>query len=202
MYAKHDFKTETKHNIVFRKAVSKRDIEMVHIMGKCWYEDYLKAGDFASSYGKIPQLTKAAQKKLLVLVIVGRKIVGFAELKICEGTTVINVVYVVPSFRRTGIAEALYRYLLNECGATEIELTFRRVLDRISYWKSVGFASLQSLEAYYRLTDLCRLSVVEPESRLFSVALNKEDIQSYRKQQGIILNIKVNPLDSFRFTNF
>ena len=90
MYAKHDFKTETKQDIVFRKAVSQRDIEMVHKMGKCWFEDYLAAGDNAMSYATIPQLKKAALKKLLVLVIVGGKVVGFAELKVCEGKTVIS----------------------------------------------------------------------------------------------------------------
>jgi ribosomal protein S18 acetylase RimI-like enzyme len=202
MYAKHDFNTETQQNIVFKKAFSQRDIEMVYKMAKCWFEDYLAAGDNATSYGTIPQLKDAALKRLLVLVIVGNKVAGFAELKICEGKTVINVVYVKPSFRSTGIAKALYRHLIDDCGAIEIELTYRRVLDRIDYWKSVGFKSLKTLEKFYRLKDLCRLSVIETESRLFSVVLNKEEIQSYRKKQGATPDIKANPLDLIRFTNF
>jgi N-acetylglutamate synthase-like GNAT family acetyltransferase len=202
MYAKHKLDTKDKQNIIFRKAVSQSDIEMVHKMGKCWFEDYLAAGDNATSYGTIPQFKKTALKGLLVLVIVDNNDAGFAALKVCEGKTVINVVYVSPSFRQKGIAKALYQYLINQCGASEIELTYRRVLDRIDYWKSVGFESLKSKDGYFLLGDLCRLSVVGTKTRLFSVALNKEDIQRYRRQKGVTLNINVHPLDLIRFTNF
>lgn len=202
MYAKHNFKTKEKQNIIFRKAVSQRDIEIVYKMGKNWYKDYLAAGDFASKYASITELESAAKQRKLVVVISDNKYAGFAELKVCAGKTIINVVYVLPTFRRKGIAKSLYKHLMNQCGATEIELTFKRVMQRIEYWKSLGFASVKSLEGYYRLRDLCSLSTSAVESRIFSVALNKEDIKSYRNKQGETENIKMTPVNLLTLAHF
>ena len=202
MYAKHNFKTKEKQNIIFRKAVSQRDIEIVYKMGKNWYKDYLAAGDFASKYASITELESAAKQRKLVVVISDNKYAGFAELKVCAGKTIINVVYVLPTFRRKGIAKLLYKHLMNQCGATEIELTFKRVMRRIEYWKSLGFASVKSLEGYYRLCDLCSLSTSAVESRIFSVALNKEDIRSYRNKQGETENITMAPVNLLTLAHF
>lgn len=202
MYAKHNFNIEHEQKVNFRKAASARDIEAAYKMGKNWYKDYIAAGDFALDYASISDLEDAAKDGDLVIATSDNKYAGFAELKRCNGKVVINVVYVLPKFRRMGIAKALYQHLINQCEATEIELTFKRVLDRIDYWKSLGFASVKSLEGYYRLRDLCRLSTSGFESRLLSVALNKSDIQNYRNTQGRTVSLDVKPLDFLKFTNF
>lgn len=202
MYAKHNFKLEEKQNANFRKAASKNDINAAFKMGKYWYKEYLSAGDFALSYASISELEIAAKNGELIIVTSENKYAGFADLKICNGKTVINVVYVLPKFRRKGVGKSLYQHLINQCGATEIELTFKRVLERVDYWKSLGFASVKSVAGHYRLRDLCRLSTSGVESRLLSVALNKADIQHYRNTQGATANLNGNPLDSLRFVNF
>lgn len=202
MYAKHKFNADSKQNIIFRKELTNRDLEIIYKMCKCWYDDYLDAGDYASSYASKSELNSLAKAGHLVVAIVGGKYAGFGELKICDGVKVINVVYVAPYFRNRGVAKALYQYLINQCRATEIELTFRRVLDRLDYWKSIGFESLMSLGQSYGARDLCRLSTSGAETRLFAVPLTRADIQHYREQRGFVLMANRNPLDFFKFTNF
>jgi len=73
--------------------------------------------------------------------------------------SMIEVVYVKPEFRKLGLAALMYRWAILEKGATLIELSFGRVVDKIAYWRSLGFTKLMSIpEQKGTRIGLCMLS--------------------------------------------
>jgi hypothetical protein len=54
----------------------------------------------------------------------------------------IEVVYVKPKFRKLGLAALMYRWAIVQKNATLIELSYGRVVDKIPYWRSLGFTKL------------------------------------------------------------
>jgi len=202
MYAKHQFSTSLKNRIIIRKAKSERDIDAAYSMGKQWLKDYIKAGDFATGSGSKAEIHMSALLGNQIVVIIDKRYAGYAELGQKNGNKVINVVYVDKRFRRKGVARALYLYLMNECGAKEIELTFQRVIERVDYWKSLGFKSVKDLGEGYTLRDICRLSICESEQLLFSTPLSESKIAKLLVNKGTDVPIKNNILDYYKFTNF
>lgn len=57
----------------------------------------------------------------------------------------IEVVYVKPKFRKLGLAALMYRWAIVQKNATLIELSFGRVVDKIPYWRSLGFTKIMAM---------------------------------------------------------
>jgi GNAT superfamily N-acetyltransferase len=86
---------------------------------------------------------------------------GFITLRF-EGTdnpVLIEVVYIRPEFRGLNLASMFYLWAVNEKGAQDIELSFRRVRDNIAYWRAIGFTKFQIIPSQVgTLTALVILS--------------------------------------------
>ena len=52
----------------------------------------------------------------------------------------IEVCWVNPRFTGRGIATQLYRYAIDRMGATHIHIEENRVIDRVEYWRDLGFS--------------------------------------------------------------
>ena len=187
MYTKKEFRYEHKSDVTFTKATSAQDIDLAYKMARLWTNDYRNAGDSAVQV-PISYIEKSAKIGNLVMVLVSGSCVGFGGLKFINGTRAIEIVYVIPQLRGQGIGKQLYQHLMNEENATEIELTYKRAVENIRYWKALGFNSLRTKEQFFTLRDLCYLSILPSSSFLSAASLNKTDIQNYRRLQGIGCN--------------
>jgi GNAT superfamily N-acetyltransferase len=118
------------------------------VMFNQFVEDYRKNGDpfrTATNTGESYFTEQGANRTSYAISYQGQD-AGFIVIRNENSrNSMIEVVYVKPEFRNLGLGALMYRWAILEKGATLIELSFGRVVDKIAYWRSLGFTKLMSI---------------------------------------------------------
>lgn len=174
------------------------DIKALTELHRYWQNDYVKKGGFATNSIRLPYLLKT-QKYTAIKATIGQEIIAFGLIRKDLEHTQIHVVYVKKQHRSNGVATALYKYALEELGANQIELTYKRVLNNLTLWQSLGFKSLNAkLNGGYSANGLCLVSTQSHIYSILAVPLQRDAIKKYMKMfsQANAANENAKPMRS------
>ena len=194
MYALHKFSMQ---DVVLREADVNTDYDKICTIEAMWARDYRAAGDTCNT-GKaiVDKLFSDRNTKVYIVEVLG-KTAGFMVLQKQAAAITIDIVYVLPKYRKLGLATQLYQTAISHFGAEQISLSYRRVIAKLPYWQSLGFQSVKGqVGQKYTLKSLCYLSIHSHVHSIISVPLTKQAIAGYRNSLGSTWEYKADLLAS------
>ena len=145
-------------------------------------------------------ISKSIAERKFYIARTNQQVVGFIAFSLNRvHANCIEYAFVEKKFRGKGIGTQLYQLAIKELGALSISLLFRRVNNKIAYWKSLGFRSLTFRNSQStRYGNIVKLSVEEFPS-ILSCELESRSIWAFRKRlQKAELQIKTVERESNR----
>jgi len=156
---------------------------------RMWVKDYRASGDKCWSASEIYKyILKNCSDRTLVAVL-EEKLIGFVTVTTRNGINSIEFAYVNSKFRSSGVATKLYLKAIKTLNAEQIELSFKRVKARVSYWKSLGFKSFKKRPGQgYSHRSICYLSLQDQCHSIMALPLQVEILNKFLKYQGANLS--------------
>lgn len=176
--------------ITLREADFNTDIDLLVRLYTAWARDYSAAGDYCLPPNR-PASEIFSPFDKVFLAYKDHELAGFLILKEESDLWTIDLVYVKQKFRGQGVATKLYDLALKDFGACAIELTYKRVLKRVEYWKALGFKSLKGKVGHsYSYKSVCILSTNDHWHSICAVPLELNAIDRYRRSLGSTYEFK------------
>ena len=149
-----------------------------------WVRDYRASGDICCDAPLLYQYILQTDVSTLIATV-NHQIIGFLSVASSNGVNTIKISYILPQFRNNGVATKLYENAITTLGAEEIEITFKRTKDRISYWKSLGFQSFKKRPGQgYSHKCICYLSLKDRRHSIMAMPLQIDVLNKFLKYQG------------------
>ena len=128
MYALHNFPMQ---DVFLREADVNTDYNTMCTIEAMWAQDYRAAGDTCNT-GKaiVDKLFSGRHTKVYIVEVLG-KTAGFMVLQKQAAAITIDIVYVLPKYRKRGLATQLYQTAISNFGAEQISLSYRRVIAKL-----------------------------------------------------------------------
>lgn len=118
MYALHNFPMQ---DVILRKADVNTDYDKIDKMYSMWAQDYRAAGDTCDT-GKaiVDKLFSGRHTQVYIVEVLG-KTAGFMVLQKEAAAITIDIVYVLPKYRKLGLATQLYQTAISNFGVSVVK---------------------------------------------------------------------------------
>lgn len=149
-----------------------------------WVRDYRANGDKSCDPAALYDYLIQHPNVSISVAVLDERLIGFVSVLVCNNRTLIEFAYTLPKYRNMGIATKLYVNAIKELNANEIELSFKRVKDRVDYWKKLGFQSFRKRpDQGYSFKSICYLSQEDHSHDLTANPLDADILRNYLKYQ-------------------